>query len=277
MGRMILAGVLGLFCLACVTRPPTGKLPAQQSGDPRERTFIARIDKTEQHYMELLPEPFDPARPHGLMLALHGHGSDRRQYIIDNRGECRGAREMAAKYGMIYVSPDYRATTSWMGPKADADMVQLIKQLKRQYKISKVVVVGASMGGTSSLIFTARHPRLVQGVVSQNGMANMIEYQNFQNAIKESYGGDKKQKPAEYKKRSAEFFPGRFTMPTAITTGGQDTLVPPQSALRLAAEIKKRNLNFLLIHREATGHTTSYEDTVQAMDFVLSRTFGPVR
>jgi hypothetical protein len=25
---------------------------------------------------------------------------------------------------MIFVSPDYRAKTSWMGPKAEADMVQ---------------------------------------------------------------------------------------------------------------------------------------------------------
>ena len=73
---------------------------------------------------------------------------------------------------MIMVCPDYRAKTSWMGPKAEADVLQIIAELKKQYKIDKVFVCGGSMGGSSALTFTAMHPDLVDGVVSVNGTAN---------------------------------------------------------------------------------------------------------
>jgi len=58
------------------------------------------------------------------MIAFHGHGSNRWQYVKDERGECKGARDVALKNNMIFVSPDYRAKTSWMGPKAEADVVR---------------------------------------------------------------------------------------------------------------------------------------------------------
>ena len=49
---------------------------------------------------------------------------------------------------MLLVSPDYRATTSWMGPKAEADLVQIIASLKKRFVVEHVVVSGGSMGGT---------------------------------------------------------------------------------------------------------------------------------
>jgi pimeloyl-ACP methyl ester carboxylesterase len=55
-----------------------------------------------------------------------------------------------------------------------------------------------------------------------------------QDAIAASFGGTQRELPLEYKKRSAEYWPEVLTMPIAITAGGQDTLVPPQSVLRLA-------------------------------------------
>jgi len=70
-------------------------------------------------------------------------------------------------------------------------------------------------------------------------MANFVEYTGFQDAFAASYGGDKKEKPDEYKKRSAEFFPEKFTMPVAFTASGKDTIVPPQSVLRCSRPSKR--------------------------------------
>ena len=67
---------------------------------------------------------------------------------------------------MIYVSPDYRAKTSWMGPKAEADVVQIIRDLKKRHRIGRVFITGGSMGGTAALTFAALHPDLVAGVAS---------------------------------------------------------------------------------------------------------------
>lgn len=240
-------------------------------GDPKDARFQAEVDQSVQHYVEMLPSGFDARKEHDLLIVLHGHGSGRWQYVREARGECAGARDVALKHGMIFISPDYRAPDSWMGPKAEADLVQLIKEARQRHKIGKLVLGGGSMGGTGVLIFSALHPDLVDGVVSHNGTANLIEYENFQESIRKSYGGTKQQVPEEYRKRSPEFFPEKFTMPIAFSTGGKDTAVPPASTLRLARKLEKTNRNVLLLHHEKGGHATNYQDTAKTYEFVIER------
>ena len=237
--------------------------------------FQSTLDGSEQRYVELVPTDMEGDTPRDAVIALHGHGSDRWQFISQTRGECRGVRDVAAKFGAILVSPDYRAKTSWMGPAAEADMAQIIAEVKRRHQAGRIFVAGGSMGGTSALIFAALHPELVAGVCSLNGTANMVEYANFQDAIITSYGGTKEQVPEEYKKRSAELWPERFIMPVAVTTGGKDESVPPQSVLRLVGKLKQAKRSVLSIHREAAGHSTSYEDTCAAMEFMLHEAVDP--
>lgn len=236
---------------------------------PADIAFKSTLDGSEQRYVELMPEEFNAASPHDVVIALHGHGSDRWQFINDSRGECKGLRDAADRFGLIVVSPDYRAKTSWMGPKAEADVVQIIGELKQRHHLNRVFVAGGSMGGTAALTFAALHPDLVAGVCSLNGTANLVEYEKFQEARTDSFGGSKTEVPDEYKKRSAEFWPGKFTMPVALTTGGKDEVVPPLSVLRLFERLKQDKRRVLSIHRESGGHSTTYEDTVAAMDFML--------
>ncbi|NLC58516.1 MAG: alpha/beta fold hydrolase [Armatimonadetes bacterium] len=247
---------------------------AGEWGAPKEITFTAQIDGTTQRYVEMLPAEFDAAREHHLLVALHGHGSDRWQYVRDPRDETRGARDVALKHQMIFISPDYRAPTSWMGPKAEADLVQILTEVRQRHRVGKVFLVGGSMGGSSALTFAARHPELIAGVSSQNGTANHLEYENFQDAIRESFGGTKAEVPLEYKRRSAEYWPEAFTMPVAFTVGGKDDVVPPHSVLRLAKVLQQIGRQVLLIYREDGGHSTDYADTVAALEFVIRSALG---
>lgn len=233
--------------------------------------FTAGIDGSEQRYVLILPKDFVPERSYSVLIALHGHGSDRWQFVRDGREECRAARDAAAVHNMIYVSPDYRARTSWMGPAAEADMLQILEHLKSEYQIRKVIVSGGSMGGTAALTFAALHPELVDGVVSMNGTANLVEYDQFQDAIAASFGGSRQQVPDEYRRRSAEFHADRLTMPIAITSGGKDTVVPPESVRRLSDELIQRKAPVLLIHKADGGHETGYADAMQAYRFVCSK------
>ena len=125
------------------------------------------------------------------------------------------------------------------------------------------------MGGTAALTFAALHPGRVDGVVSLNGTANLVEYAQFQDAISTSFGGTKVAIPDEYKKRSAEYWPEKFTMPVGITTGGQDTLVPPHSVERLARVLKQLDRKVLLIRRDSGGHQTNYADGIAILEFVV--------
>jgi len=237
--------------------------------EPQDISFISDSDGTEQRYVLLVPEDFDPQTKRTLLIALHGHGSDRWQFARENRPECQGARDVALKHGAIYVSPDYRAKTSWMGPKAEGDLIQIIRSLQKQYPLNRVLLCGGSMGGSSGLTFTALHPDMIDGVVAMNGTANHLEYEMFQDAIAESFGGTKQALPEEYKRRSAEYWPERLLMPIALTTGGKDTLVPPDSTLRLGAILKKINPHVLQLHTPEGGHSTTYEETCTALEFVF--------
>ncbi len=235
----------------------------------KDISFTASVDGSAQSYVAGFPQGFDPAQEHDVLIALHGHGSDRWQFAKEPREECRAARDAAIRHGMLFIAPDYRAKTSWMGPNAEADMVQIITEIKQQYRIRRVFLCGGSMGGSSALTFTARHPELISGVAAMNGTANHLEYDQFQDAIQESFGKTKQESPLEYKNRSAEYWPERFTMPVAITAGGKDTLVPPQSVLRLTDILTKMGRPPLLLYREDGGHSTSYDDAKAALEFIL--------
>jgi pimeloyl-ACP methyl ester carboxylesterase len=258
------ARIAGLALVACLAA-------AAELGPPQEVAFTARHDGSRQAYLELLPQPFDAKARHAVLIALHGHGSDRKQFATDGRAECRAARDAAAARGMIFVAPDYRAPTSWMGPAAEADLVQLIGELKRRHQVGRVVLMGASMGGTSALIFTALHPDLVDGTVALNATANLVEYRGFPDAIAASYGGTREANPKEYRRRSPELAPQAFVRPLACTVGGTDTVVPPDSVRRLAQRLRRDRREVLLIDRPAGGHDTTYEDSAQALAFVLDR------
>jgi pimeloyl-ACP methyl ester carboxylesterase len=157
-----------------------------------------------------------------------------------------------------------------MGPKAEADLTQIIGALKSRYRIRKLILCGASMGGTGALTYAALHPDLIDAVVSMNGTANHLEYDNYQEAISASFGGPKDRIPMQYKLQSAEYWPERLTMPVAMTTGGRDTTVPPDSILRLEAILQKLNRQVFLIHRPDGGHETNLADATAALEFALT-------
>jgi len=240
------------------------------AAEPADVSFKASHDGSEQRYVLLLPDGFDPAKPHDLLICLHGHGSDRWQFVKDSRDEARAARDAAAQNRMIFVAPDYRAKTSWMGPAAEADMVQIIGNLKQQYAVRRTILSGGSMGATSALTFAALHPQLIDGVVALNGLADHQAYENFQDAIAASFGGPKKEIPEEYRKRSAINYPARFTMPLAVTAGGKDTSVPPESVMRLAQAAQKTNPFVHIDFDRARGHETDYNASFRAYQFVIS-------
>ena len=231
--------------------------------------FISALDQSEQYYVEILPASFNPKKQYDVFIGLHGHGSDRWQFAKDKRDECAAFRDFAAAHLMIAISPDYRARTSWMGPAAEKDLLQIITELKQKYRVRRVFLTGGSMGGTAALSFAGLHPALIDGVVSMNGLANHFEYNQFQEAIAASFGGDKQSVPEEYKKRSAEYWPEKLNMPIAFTVGKLDSIVPPESAMRLAKVLQILDRHILLNVDETGRHETRYKDAYEAMEFML--------
>ncbi|MBN1911322.1 MAG: alpha/beta fold hydrolase [Pirellulales bacterium] len=270
---------LAMVVVASVALTP--KLLALDLGPATDVSFTATYDGSTQRYVRFLPADFNPAQQYDLMIALHGHGSDRWQYATATRDECRAIRDAAANNNMIMICPDYRATTSWMSPVAEADMVQIIQDLKSQYNIGKTIVTGASMGGAGTLSLTALHPDLVDGACSLNGLANFVGYQSsypsILPAIEAAFGGTYAAVPEVWESRSASNAPGSFTMPLSIAAGGQDTIVPPQSVLQLADTVKNtnpQNPKTAVFHRPDGPHSTNYVDTAVALEYVIQNAKG---
>ena len=245
--------------------PETNREPIQA-----KLVEFTAFDDTQQLYFEFVPEAFDDNNPTTLSIALHGHGSDLGQIFNGVHAEFNAVLDVASLHNAIVVSPQYRGRTSWMGPAAEKDVVQIITEQKQKRRVDRVLITGASMGGSSTFTFSVLHPELVDGVVSMNGTANHLEYENFQDAISESYGGTKSDIPMEYKNRSAEYFPEKLLgKPIAITLGTQDTVVQPDSARRLANVISKIGGDVLLIERKDEGHRTNYSDAREALEYVF--------
>ncbi|NLE29305.1 MAG: alpha/beta hydrolase [Phycisphaerae bacterium] len=266
--------VLKTIVALCLTIILSSTCLAGDLSAPQDLAFTADYDGSVQRYIQMLPVGYDLSQPVDIMIALHGHGSDRWQFATGTFDEARATRDVAASHNMVYITPDYRATTSWMGPAAEADMIQLINTLKSQYNVGKVFLVGGSMGGSSAMTFTALHPDLIDGVSARNGLANHVEYTNFQDAIAASFGGTKTQVPEQYYNRSAEFFPNSFTMPFSVTAGGNDTLVPPDSVMRLSRNVAQTNPNAVAFYRPNGGHSTNYVDTAVALEYVVRNAKG---
>src|SRR5262249_52977862 len=111
-----------LFLLLIGLADPAAILAAEVQSRLSDVVFQADVDGSTERYAMIQPKGFSANQPTDLLIALHGHGSDRFQFAQADRDECKAARDVAAKYKMLFVSPDYRAKTSWMGPKAEADV-----------------------------------------------------------------------------------------------------------------------------------------------------------
>lgn len=51
------------------------------AGEPIDMTFTSTLDGTEQRYVMIMPEGFDRTKSYDVLIALHGHGSDRWQLV----------------------------------------------------------------------------------------------------------------------------------------------------------------------------------------------------
>lgn len=236
----------------------------------KDVTFKSILDGSDQRCAKILPSEFNKEQEYNLIIGLHGHGSDHWQFAKDDRPECKAFRTFATDHEMIMICLDYRAKTSWMGPEAEADITQIIEELKSKFKISRIYLVGGSMGGTTALTYAAIHPNKIAGVTSMNGHANHLEYQNFQEAIAESFGGTKEEMPEEYKKRSAEYWPERLTMPISFTIGENDKSVPGTSIIRLVGILKELNRDVFLMNKPGGGHSNDFDDAMAAMKFMVN-------
>lgn len=124
---------------------------------PTSHTYFSQ--RLRLHYV-------DWGNPDGPpMILIHG-----------GRDHCRNWDWVAEQFGDEYhiIAPDLRGhgDSQWMlgGSYSQIDYVYDIAQLLQQKKMTPVTIIGHSLGGSISLLYTALHPDSVHKLVSIEGM-----------------------------------------------------------------------------------------------------------
>lgn len=217
--------------------------------EPRRETFTCTLDGSLWPY--LVQDA--PGEPQAILLSLHGHYGDETQMMTEGdyddafgklRREClwRDWAYVCAWYG----------GNSWMGPVAEAGMVDLIEVLRQRWPDVPVYLQGGSMGGTSVLILALRQPQLFAGVTARCPAADIAAYydwalaradenptlRNVTDAIRIHYTMDGHDLQEELSARSVLRHAELVTMPVNLCHGESDALIPVAWTRQLAARLQ---------------------------------------
>jgi predicted esterase len=161
---------------AIVDAVAAGKDPfAGKHGDFR-KAYLSHVDRTLQPYRLFIPSAYDGQKALPLMVALHGMGGDENS-MFDQYG-----KELpvdAEKAGFIVVAPKGRGTASMYRGSAEQDVLDVMAEVERDYKVdkSRVYLMGHSMGGFGTWSIAMEHPDLFAalGPISGGGDVNGME------------------------------------------------------------------------------------------------------
>ncbi len=244
------------------------------------KRFVSEFDGLQDRY--IIEHPAEqPTGP--LVFYLHGGMSHAEQGFCDEYDWCfrKLRNEVMARNG-VYVSPEYRGN-SWMSAAAEADVVQLVRDIKEDFGLDRVVLTGGSMGGTSVLIHASHRPETVDGVVALCPATDMKAlwtdlagrrqpmFDILAGSIVDAYGGTPAQVPEEYAYRSSVEQVKHLTMPIAMRHGDADDLLPAWHSRWLVAALRNRGTPVRYDEIPGGGHDSPTVDTPwrEYLDFVL--------
>jgi len=253
--------------------------------EPVRETYNCSADGSRWPYLVQAPEG-DPA---AILIYLHGHYGDEYQGMAlgsysDAFGKLR--RECLVRK-WAYVTAWYGGNT-WMGPVAEAGVVDLIGVLKARWPNRPVYLCGGSMGGSSALVFAIRRPELLSGVVALCPAADIHAYyafasepgnevlRNIAAAIRLHYQASGRSLDEELLARSALLHADRLTMPVYLSHGAADALIPVEPTRALAKRLQEQGRPVKYVEIEGGDHDSPVVQVnwSQALDLVAGRVNG---
>lgn len=271
-----------LLLLMAVTAATAESLPP-----PQRHTFNCTADGSKWPYL-VQPAPGTPAV---ILVNLHGHYGDETQMMTEGiYDDAFGKlRRECLKRNWVYVCAWYGGN-SWMGPVAEAGMVDLIGLLKQQYPGLPVYLGGGSMGGTSALILAMRQPQLFKGVLARCPAADVAAFYdwcleharsnatiaNLAAAIRIHYTTDGHDLRQELEARSVLRHAERLTMRVHISHGDADTLIPVEWSRQLVARLRELGREVQYEEIPGGGHDSPVDnvDWSKVLDYLASEQVG---
>jgi predicted esterase len=135
-----------------------GKDPFEELRGDFKKAYLSKVDNTLQPYRVYVPSSYDGSKAYPLVIALHGMGGDENSYFeAYNKGAFK--RE-AEDHGYIVACPKGRKPTSMYVGDAERDVMDVIEEMKRAYRIDadRIYLTGHSMGGFGTWSIAMNHP-----------------------------------------------------------------------------------------------------------------------
>ncbi len=238
----------------------------------REGAFASPYDGEPETFLEL---DFRTGEPTPLLVIyLHGAASTQEQGMT--AGIYHGAFEewgaTLAERGAVYLCPHYRGG-SWLGPAAEAALVELLRLAREHYRPQRVILAGGSMGGTSALIFGALHPGTVDGIYALCPASDpAVMYPAFPEQFERSYGGNPQTAEAEFIRRTSRRYPAQLAaQPLYLVHGDADTVIPVTESRALLPLLNAQGARYRYIELPGGDHNAPINHPLkEALAFLLA-------
>lgn len=222
-----------------------------------EVSFTASHDGTRQTYLRKDFRSDSQAPTPLLVIYLHGALSHQQQGMtaeIYNDAFSRLAQELESREA-VYICPEYRGN-SWMGAAAESDLLDILRSAKEKYQPQKTILMGGSMGGTSTLIFATKHADLLDGAFALCPATDVTEmYPRYPDHFGESYGGSPEEIPDEFRSRSSRYHAQNLLqLPLSIVHGTDDQSIPIHHARLLAEQLQPQHQRLFYTELEDGDH-----------------------
>ena len=135
------------------------------------RSGFTIVDARQVHYLE-----FGPLRGRDV-LCLHGGGQT--AYMFEELGEA-----LAPRYHVLAPDLPNHGDSDWIEDVSRFALAETLPPLYAHFGIERAVVVGASLGGMTTITLAARRPELVAGIVlidighrlEEEGVRKIVEF-----------------------------------------------------------------------------------------------------
>ncbi len=245
------------------------------------RMFISHFDGVPDSFA--VAPPFLQTSTNAVTLVVYLHGQSSTFLEPFETGEGKSLAEaITSRKTTVLLSCNYRAPASWGSDAAMSDITQNIREMCQEYPITKIVMMGTSMGGSVAPTYATIAPpdikEKIVGVISVEGAGDLAalyhqsKMQSVQNAMIVSFAGTPEQKPEAYSSRS--FLTHLNALPRgvkfAIVSATRDTVVPTNLQQEMLESLEKAHIPSKLIKLDIHHEAPPIPTYSAALDFVLS-------
>jgi dipeptidyl aminopeptidase/acylaminoacyl peptidase len=219
-----------------------------------ERVVWRTHDGMEADGVLTLPADFDPARPHPLVLVIHGGPTS------TSKANFNSMAQLMAAEGWAVFQPNYRGSDNlgnafqsaiigdW-GEGPGRDVMAGIESLSRRPGLDtgRMAVTGWSYGGYMTTWLAGRYPGAWKAAMAGAPVTDWAQQYNFSDfgvQLRDRFGGSPwvGDRAAYYRAQSPVAHADSIRVPTLIMSHMQDFRVPPTQALELYRRLKDRGV-----------------------------------